>query len=107
MIVNSRACSLLGYSSSELCALQLDQLLRTRPPGGVPAAAMQEGSLNTDDGTLVLMSGKVVEMLTGNGSLIVVSLWIRQLEPNGPCLAIAEPVHIKQSVVIIQRLLRN
>lgn len=39
--------------------MKLDQLLRVRPQGSLQAAAMQEGSLNTDDGTMVLMSGKV------------------------------------------------
>lgn len=42
---------------------------------------------------------KVVEMLTGSGEVVVVSLWIRQLDQEGPCLAVAEPVHIKQAVV--------
>lgn len=73
LIVNGRACSLLGYSSAELCALRLEQLLRSRPPAGVPAAALSEGSLNTDDGTLVLMSGKVTKQIRTCKSIVYTS----------------------------------
>lgn len=42
---------------------------------------------------------QVVELLTKDGDSVQVSLWIRQLDTDGPCLVVAEPVNCKNVVV--------
>lgn len=42
---------------------------------------------------------QVVELLSKNGESVQVSLWIRQLDNDGPCLVVAEPVTCKNVVV--------
>lgn len=60
LIVNKNACELLGYSSKELCEIEFSDLLVNKTKGHVTALA--EGQLNSEDGTLVLLSGKVSEL---------------------------------------------
>lgn len=57
LIVNKNACDLLGYSSKELCEIEFSDLLMNKSKSHVSALA--EGQLNSEDGTLVLLSGKV------------------------------------------------
>lgn len=57
LIVNKNACDMLGYSTKELCKIEFSDLLVNKTKGHVSALA--EGQLNTEDGTLVLLSGKV------------------------------------------------
>lgn len=42
---------------------------------------------------------QVVELLTKDGGAVQVSLWIRQLDADGPCLVVAEPVSCRNVVV--------
>lgn len=101
LIVNHNACQLLGYSSKELCSMQFSGLLISKKKHHVSALA--EGQLNSEDGTMVLLSGKVVEMNTKNGSKLAVSLWIRQFDTEGRCLAVAEPVERRIAELIIDQ----
>lgn len=57
LIVNKNACEMLGYSSKELCEIEFSDLLVNKNKSHVSALA--EGQLNSEDGTLVLLSGKV------------------------------------------------
>ncbi|GAB0097562.1 PAS domain-containing serine/threonine-protein kinase [Sergentomyia squamirostris] len=101
LIVNNNACILLGFSSRELCEMQFGMLLASKNKQHVSALA--EGQLNSEDGTMVLLSGKVVEMNTKNGKPIAVSLWIRQIDSEGKCLAVAEPVERRVAEMVIDR----
>uniref|UniRef100_A0A6B2EFC1 Putative pas domain-containing serine/threonine-protein kinase n=1 Tax=Phlebotomus kandelakii TaxID=1109342 RepID=A0A6B2EFC1_9DIPT len=101
LIVNNNACLLLGYSSRELCEMQFGSLLANKNKQHVSALA--EGQLNSEDGTMVLLSGKVVEMNTKSGGAIAVSLWIRQIDSEGRCLAVAEPVERRVAEIVIDR----
>lgn len=59
LIVNNNACELLGFTSKELCAIEFSNLLvvnKTRSH----VSALAEGQLNSEDGTIVLLSGKVI-----------------------------------------------
>lgn len=58
LIVNNNACQLLGYSSRELCSMQFSDLLTNKNKSHV--CALAEGQLNSEDGTMVLLSGKVI-----------------------------------------------
>jgi PAS domain containing serine/threonine kinase len=78
LIVNHRATELLGYSSRELCEMQFTELLTHKKK--LHVFALAEGHLNSEDGTMVLLSGKVVEINTKSQQTIAVSLWIRQIE---------------------------
>lgn len=66
-------------------------------------SALQEGQLNSEDGTMVLLSGKVVEMNTKCHTRVAVSLWIRQIDVDGRCLAVAEPVERRVAQIIIDK----
>lgn len=101
LIVNNNACQLLGYTSKELCSMQFALLLSNKKKSHVSALA--EGQLNSEDGTMVLLSGKVVEMNAKNGFKVAVSLWIRQIDSEGRCLAVAEPVERRIAELIIDQ----
>lgn len=89
LIVNDKACQLLDYRPSELCDMKFSSLL-TNKTNKSYVSALAEGQLNSEDGTMVLLSGKVVEMTTKSGLKVAVSLWIRQIDADGRCLAVAE-----------------
>lgn len=93
LIVNKNACDLLGYTSKELCesGVKFSNLLACK--NKIHVSALAENQFNSEDGTMILLSGKVVEMIHRNGQKIPVSLWIRQIDGvEGRCLAVAEPV---------------
>jgi PAS domain-containing serine/threonine kinase len=102
LIVNKNACNLLGYSSRELCDsnVKFSNLLACK--NKVHVSALAENQFNSEDGTMVLLSGKVVEMIHKNGDKIPVSLWIRHIDGHdGRCLAVAEVVERKIAQLII------
>lgn len=101
LIVNHNACELLGYTPKELCDLLFSGLLTNKNKSHVSALA--EGQLNSEDGTMVLLSGKVVEMNTKYGTKVAVSLWIRQIDSDGRCLAVAEPVERRIAQIVCDR----
>lgn len=93
LIVNKNACDLLGYQSRELCdsGVKFSNLLACK--NKIHVSALAENQFNSEDGTMILLSGKVVEMIHKNGQKMPVSLWIRQIDGHdGRCLAVAEPV---------------
>ncbi|XP_026275517.1 PAS domain-containing serine/threonine-protein kinase isoform X1 [Frankliniella occidentalis] len=90
LVVNQMACRLLGFSPDELCGLTLVQLLN-RQHAHTPYALSEE-HLDTTHGTTLGVSGKVVEMVSKDGGIIPVSLWLRRLQMDDRCLAVAEPV---------------
>ncbi|CAH0592247.1 unnamed protein product [Chrysodeixis includens] len=98
LIVNNKACSLLGYSSGELCGLRFSDLLRNKNCKAFSLHDPEDGD-TSEDGTIILLSGKVVELITKDGGSVQVSLWIRQLDNDGPCLVVAEPVNCKSVVL--------
>lgn len=101
LIVNHNACQLLGHTPRELCEMLFSDLLTNKNKTHVSALA--EGQLNSEDGTMVLLSGKVVEMNTKYGSKIAVSLWIRQIDADGRCLAVAEPVERRVAQLLVDQ----
>lgn len=61
LIVNNKACSLLGYSSGELCGLRFSDLLRNRHRKPFNLHGPEDGD-TSEDGTVILLSGKVCEV---------------------------------------------
>lgn len=103
LIVNSKACQILNYSPNELCEMKFSSLL-TNKTNKSYVSALAEGQLNSLDGTMVLLSGKVVEMTSKSGSKVAVSLWIRQIDAeNRRCLCVAEPVERRIAQIIIDK----
>lgn len=102
LIVNNNACQLLGYRPSELCDMKFATLLTSKTNKSY-VSALAEGQLNSEDGTMVLLSGKVVEMNTKTGGKVAASLWIRQIDADGRCLAVAEPVERRVTQITIDK----
>ncbi|XP_058066306.1 uncharacterized protein LOC131215929 [Anopheles bellator] len=102
LIVNRNACELLGYSSKELCEMEFTGLLLNKSKMHVSALA--EGQLNSEDGTVIILSGKVVELCTKYDKNVAVSLWVRQIDTEGQrCLAVAEPVERRIAQVVVDK----
>ncbi|XP_049954466.1 PAS domain-containing serine/threonine-protein kinase isoform X2 [Schistocerca serialis cubense] len=99
LVVNGVACNLLGYNPDELCQVKLTQLLCGRHKNHVTALA--EEQLELKDGNMVFLSGKVVEMVTKDERIVPVSLWLRKLETDARCLAVAEPVERRVANIVI------
>ncbi|XP_068085180.1 PAS domain-containing serine/threonine-protein kinase [Anabrus simplex] len=99
LVVNGMACGLLGYSPDELGQMKIHQLLNEKHKTQITALA--EEQLDPKDGNMVVLSGKVVEMLTKDEKVIPVSLWLRKLEAEGRCLAVAEPVERRIAQLVI------
>lgn len=59
LIVNNNACNMLGFTARELCDMQFSSLLTSK--NKIPVSALAEGQLNSEDGTMVLLSGKVFQ----------------------------------------------
>ncbi|CAK1544486.1 unnamed protein product [Leptosia nina] len=102
LIVNNKACSLLGYSSGELCDLCFSDLLHNRSSQKKFSLHAAEDGDTSEDGTAILLGGKVLELLSKDGTAVQVSLWIRQLDNDGPCLVVAEPVNCKTVIFTIE-----
>ncbi|KAH8272802.1 hypothetical protein KR018_000092, partial [Drosophila ironensis] len=89
-IVNNKACQLLGYTSQELRNKSFFDLLNGKSESHISSLA--EMQIDSDEGRVVLLSGKVIEMVTKTATKILVSLWIRQINSDGRHIAVAEPV---------------
>uniref|UniRef100_A0A182T7E6 Protein kinase domain-containing protein n=1 Tax=Anopheles maculatus TaxID=74869 RepID=A0A182T7E6_9DIPT len=102
LIVNRNACELLGYNSKELCEMEFTSLLLNK--NKMHVSALAEGQLNSEDGTVIILSGKVVELCTKYDKNVAVSLWVRQIDNEGQrCLAVAEPVERRIAQVVIDQ----
>jgi PAS domain containing serine/threonine kinase len=102
LIVNNNACNLLGYSSREFCELNVKFSNLLACKNKVQVSALAENQFNSEDGTMTMLSGKVVEMIHKNGEKIPVSLWIRHIDGHdNRCLAVAEPVERRVGKLII------
>lgn len=101
LIVNRNACDLLGYSSKELCEMQFANLLPNK--NKMHVSALAEGQLNSEDGTVIILSGKVVELCTKSGENVAVSLWVRQIDSESRCLAVAEPVERRVAQLLVDK----
>lgn len=102
LIVNKNACNLLGYSSREFCEMNVKFSNILACKNKVQVSALAENQFNSEDGTMTMLSGKVVEMIHKNGDKIPVSLWIRHIDGHdGRCLAVAEPVERRVGKLII------
>ncbi|XP_055533278.1 serine/threonine-protein kinase pakF isoform X2 [Wyeomyia smithii] len=101
LIVNRNACDLLRYSSKELCEMQFASLLPNK--NKMHVSALAEGQLNSEDGTVIILSGKVVELCTKTGEHVAVSLWVRQIDNESRCLAVAEPVERRVAQLLVDK----
>ncbi|XP_069053682.1 PAS domain-containing serine/threonine-protein kinase isoform X1 [Lepisosteus oculatus] len=90
LIANDVACKLFDYSSKDLIGLKLSCLLKKTSQ--TLEEALGEEHLETN-GNLVMVSGKVVDIVSRSGSEIPVSVWAHRLTHEGNrCLVVMEPV---------------
>lgn len=61
LIVNQNACTMLNYSSRELCDSKFSDLLACK--NKIHVSALAENQLNSEDGTMILLSGKVSDFI--------------------------------------------
>lgn len=91
LVVNKMACELFGLPADKLTGMKMTNLLsikdRERPD------VLQEHHLDTS-GRVVIVSGKVFEVVDSSGLVIPVSLWMKKVteEANPKCLVVLEPV---------------
>ncbi|XP_033251438.1 PAS domain-containing serine/threonine-protein kinase-like [Drosophila miranda] len=102
LIVNNKACHLLGYTSQELRNKSFFDLLNCKTESHISSLA--EMQIDVDEGRVLLLSGKVIEMKTKQSTKILVSLWIRQIDNEGRNIAVAEPVQRHICQIGIDRL---
>ncbi|XP_021932222.1 PAS domain-containing serine/threonine-protein kinase isoform X4 [Zootermopsis nevadensis] len=101
LVVNGMACSLLGFTPEELCQMKLHQLLSGQHK--TQLTALSEEQLDIREGNMVILSGKVMEMVTKDEKIVPVSLWLRKLETEGRCLAVAEPVERRVAQLVMDQ----
>uniref|UniRef100_W5MFV0 PAS domain-containing serine/threonine-protein kinase n=1 Tax=Lepisosteus oculatus TaxID=7918 RepID=W5MFV0_LEPOC len=90
LIANDVACKLFDYSSKDLIGLKLSCLLKKTSQ--TLEEALGEEHLETN-GNLVMVTGKVVDIVSRSGSEIPVSVWAHRLTHEGNrCLVVMEPV---------------
>lgn len=100
--VNGIACGLLNYKPKDFRSKTLFHLMGKIPSN--PVSALAEGYFNKETGSMVLLSGKVVEFIKSNGTSILTSLWIRQYNQNGPSVAFVEPSQKIMGQLVVNRL---
>ncbi|XP_071854888.1 PAS domain-containing serine/threonine-protein kinase-like isoform X2 [Apostichopus japonicus] len=91
LVVNKMACELFGLTSEELTGMKMTNLLSIKDRE-MPDV-LQEHHLDTS-GRVVIVSGKVFEVLDSGGLVIPVSLWMKKVtdDANPKCLVVMEPV---------------
>lgn len=99
--VNNNACSLLNYKPKDFDFKTLFHLMKKVPSN--PVSALAEGYFNKETGSMVLLSGKVVDFIKSTGTSISTSLWIRQYNQDGPSFAFVEPVQKVVGEIIVNK----
>uniref|UniRef100_T1JIH4 Protein kinase domain-containing protein n=1 Tax=Strigamia maritima TaxID=126957 RepID=T1JIH4_STRMM len=87
LVANDMACRLFGYNSDELCRRRLADMFKHRSN----RKAIVETHLDSS-GEVIVVSGKVIDMIDSEGEVVPVSLWVKKLEMARRCLAVMEPV---------------
>ncbi|KAJ8389553.1 hypothetical protein AAFF_G00117900 [Aldrovandia affinis] len=90
LVANEQACKLFGYNSNDLVGLKLSDLLKKT--NQIMEEALGEEHME-EDGTMVVVSGKVVEAVKKSGAEVPISIWARGLTSEGHrCLVAMEHV---------------
>ncbi|KAJ8357425.1 hypothetical protein SKAU_G00202190 [Synaphobranchus kaupii] len=90
LVANEQACKLFEYNSNDLVGLKLSGLLKKT--NQIIEEALGEEHIE-EDGSMTVLSGKVVEAVRKSGTEVPVSVWTRGLTPDGRrCLVVMERV---------------
>ncbi|XP_023674327.2 PAS domain-containing serine/threonine-protein kinase [Paramormyrops kingsleyae] len=92
LVANAKACKLFEYSSDDLIGSKLSWFLKTTSQSLEEALGEEHLKIN---GTLVVVSGKVVDAMNKNGKVFPVSVWARRLTLEG-----------HRSLVVLERVER-
>ncbi|KAL4624734.1 PAS domain-containing serine/threonine-protein kinase [Arapaima gigas] len=82
LLANEKACNLFECSSNDLIGSQLSSLLKKSSQSLEEALGEENLKIN---GSLVVISGKVVDAVSKCGKVIPVSVWARRLTQEGQC----------------------
>ncbi|XP_048861051.1 PAS domain-containing serine/threonine-protein kinase isoform X2 [Brienomyrus brachyistius] len=80
LVANAKACKLFEYSSDDLIGSKLSWFLKMASQSLEEALGEEHLKIN---GTLVVVSGKVVDAMNKNGKVFPVSVWARRLTLEG------------------------
>ncbi|XP_071508045.1 PAS domain-containing serine/threonine-protein kinase-like [Diadema antillarum] len=99
LVASKMAGELFGYNPEEMIGKKMTDLLSLQNREG-PQALMEE-HLETS-GQVVMVSGKVFDVVDTSGLSIPVSLWMKKLtdEENPKCLVVMEPVERTSGSVV-------
>ncbi|XP_061097057.1 PAS domain-containing serine/threonine-protein kinase isoform X1 [Conger conger] len=90
LVANDQACKLFECNSNDLVGLKLSGFLKKTSQ--IMEEALGEEIIE-DDGSMTIVSGKVVEAVRKSGTEVPVSVWTRRLTPEGRrCLVVMERV---------------
>lgn len=96
LTANKAACALLGVPSTQVGSRRLSDFLAMKKG----QYALTEADVDAS-GEVVVIAGKVMDLIDSDGEVVPVSVWVRKLESDSEprCLVVMEPVQRTTAVV--------
>ncbi|KAH7967933.1 hypothetical protein HPB52_004172 [Rhipicephalus sanguineus] len=96
LTANKAACALLGVLSTQVSSRRLSEFLAMKKG----QYALTEADVDAA-GEVVVIAGKVMDLIDSDGKVVPVSVWVRKLESDSEprCLVVMEPVQRTTAVV--------
>ncbi|KAK8767546.1 hypothetical protein V5799_005675 [Amblyomma americanum] len=96
LTANKAACALLGVLSTQVGNRRLSEFLAMKKG----QYALTEADVDAA-GEVVVIAGKVMDLIDNDGKVVPVSVWVRKLESDSEprCLVVMEPVQRTTAVV--------
>lgn len=96
LTANKAACALLGVLSTQVGSRRLSEFLAMKKG----QYALTEADVDAA-GEVVVIAGKVMDLIDSDGKVVPVSVWVRKLESDSEprCLVVMEPVQRTTAVV--------
>lgn len=96
LTANKAACALLGVMSTQVSSKRLSDFLVMKKG----QYALAEADVD-EAGEVVVIAGKVMDLIASDGEVVPVSVWVRRLDSDSEprCLVVMEPVQRTTAVV--------
>ncbi|XP_077560384.1 PAS domain containing serine/threonine kinase isoform X2 [Haemaphysalis longicornis] len=96
LTANKAACALLGVPSTQVGSRRLSDFLAMKKG----QYALTEADVDAS-GEVVVIAGKVMDLIDSDGEVVPVSVWVRKLDSDSEprCLVVMEPVQRTTAVV--------
>lgn len=96
LTANKAACALLGVLSTQVSSRRLSEFLAMKKG----QYALTEADVDAA-GEVVVIAGKVMDLIDSDGKVVPVSVWVRKLESDSEprCLVVMEPVQRTTAMV--------